>query len=756
MHDLLVIFDETGRILMVNPFVEKTLLQPFELLLTRTIHDLRPQDLQEQSIEVLDSINKGETFHYDLPFITARGEIVYVEGRVSDTMWGNQKIFFGIFRDITEKRESERIVKGIGKRDRLATKILNRLVNFADVNLDQEIVTNLKIIGEFNQAAHAFFLFCHETQTTAETFFEWSASSKNKLSESISSHEMEWLLEKATYDEPTIVTHGMGWVLHDDPAAMTSDNNNSETGKRKKSFLQAFGLPIIVVPVQLHKKARGIIGLSNLQIDLEDTLSKRDVQLLKFVGETFVIVTDNVRQRKALEESERRLSLSLQATQCAVWDLNWETKILRLAPLHRKILGISLEDEWIPERSLDQWFGLLHPADKAECKQKLEEYAKGTLDEYKIEFRVKNQVGSWVWIESSARITEYEGNSRALHIVGTHIDITQRKRNIIQLQSKGTDPAEFTNSHGIVGQSLLMQQIFDTITLASSSDANVIIYGESGTGKELVANAIHARSDRQRERLLVVNCGAISPTVVESEFFGYKKGAFTGADTDKAGYLDSAHNSTLFLDEIGELPLAMQVKLLRALEGGGYTPVGGTEVKFSNARIIAATNRNLKEMVKAGEVREDFFYRIHIIPIYLPPLRERKGDIDLLINHFLDKFNREQKQTKTIPEEVVEKMRRYNWPGNVREMQNTINRYLTLGKINLLESDSYLDPPDPTINAAIDFKNAVEEFERNLIVKALHQCKGNKSKTAELINLPRRSLHRKIDAYQIEFRAKAF
>jgi len=756
MHDLLVIFDETGRILMVNPFIEKTLQQPFELLLTRTIHDLRPPDLREQSVEALDSINRGETFHYDLPFITAAGTIVHVEGRVSDTMWGHQKLFFGIFRDITEKRESERIVKGVAKRDRLAARILNRLVNFASADLDQELVSNLKTLGRFNKAGHAFFLLCHEDQTTPETFFEWSASSQNKLTESISDHEMQWLLEKATYDEPTIVAaHEMQWLnsaKKDGPA--TPDN--PEPSKNQKSFLQAFGQPLIIVPIRIRKKARGIIGLSDLKIDLEDTLSQRDIRLLKLTGETFVIVADNVRHRKALEESRKRLALSLQATQCAVWDLNWETKVVRLGPLHRQILGVSLEEKWIPEKPLDQWLELMHPADKATCMQKLTEFVDGKFDKYKTEFRIMNQAGSWVWIESSARVIEYEGKKQELHIVGTHIDITQRKKSNIQLQSKGTGPAEDTSFHGIIGQSLPMQQIFDAITLASSSDANVIIYGESGTGKELVANAIHARSDRKRERLVAVNCGAISPTVVESEFFGYKKGAFTGANTDKAGYLDSAHNATLFLDELGELPLSMQVKLLRALDGGGYTPVGGTEVKFSNARIIAATNRNLKEMVKAGDMREDFFYRIHIIPIYLPPLRSRKGDVDLLIDHFLAKFNKERKQTKTIPEDVVEKMRRYRWPGNVREMQNTINRYLTLGEINFLESGSYLEPPDQITNTAIDFKGAVEEFERKLIIKALRQCNGNKSKAAEIMNLPRRSLHRKIDAYQIELRTEAF
>ena len=192
----------------------------------------------------------------------------------------------------------------------------------------------------------------------------------------------------------------------------------------------------------------------------------------------------------------------------------------------------------------------------------------------------------------------------------------------------------------IIGQSPLMQEMYELLLLAASSDNNVILYGESGTGKELVAKTIHDMSTRRDENFVPINCGAIPENLLESEFFGHKKGAFTGANADKSGLIDDADKGILFLDEIGEIKPNFQVKLLRAIEGGGFTPVGGSELHHPDFRIIAATNRNLAEKVKTGQMRSDFFYRVHVIPIYLPPLRDRKEDIPLLTDHFLKAYDR--------------------------------------------------------------------------------------------------------------------
>ena len=239
-----------------------------------------------------------------------------------------------------------------------------------------------------------------------------------------------------------------------------------------------------------------------------------------------------------------------------------------------------------------------------------------------------------------------------------------------------------------------MQQVYELILQAAATDVNVILYGESGTGKELVSKAIHEASDRKEQIFFPVNLGALPENLIESEFFGHKKGAFTGATLDKLGYLDLTDQGTLFLDELGEIDLNTQAKLLRALEGGGFTPVGGTTVKQSDVRIIAATNRDLLEQVREGLVREDFFYRVHVLPISLPSLRERKEDIPLLVDHFLKRYEYQEKGPP-ITGHVLESMMAYDWPGNVRELQNTLHRYVTLKRLDFLGAPLRAPAPSP-------------------------------------------------------------
>ncbi len=254
----------------------------------------------------------------------------------------------------------------------------------------------------------------------------------------------------------------------------------------------------------------------------------------------------------------------------------------------------------------------------------------------------------------------------------------------------------------IVGQSPAMQEVYNLIHEAAGSDANVLIYGESGTGKELVSRAIHDNSDRRKKEFVPVNCGAIPESLIESEFFGYRKGAFTGAHTDKIGFLEIADGGTLFLDEIGEIGPGMQVKLLRAIEGGGFTPVGSTETLKPDIRIIAATHRDLAQQVKEGRMRADFFYRINVVPIPLPPLRNRKNDIPLLIYHFLKELK--GKEAMPLPAEVMEALQGYDWPGNVRELQNVLHRYTTLKRLDFIRpsKEAAATPADPSAEPQIE------------------------------------------------------
>jgi transcriptional regulator with PAS, ATPase and Fis domain len=261
-------------------------------------------------------------------------------------------------------------------------------------------------------------------------------------------------------------------------------------------------------------------------------------------------------------------------------------------------------------------------------------------------------------------------------------------------------------------------------------------------------------SERQKRAFVPVNCGAVSESLFEREFFGHRKGAFTGAERDSCGYFGAAHRGTLFLDEIGELPLAMQVKFLRVIDSGEYTPIGETTPRTTDVRIIAATNRNLPEMVQQQKMREDFFYRIHVIVLVVPPLRDRKEDIPLLIEHFLKLYS-QNTTLPTLPGRIWEALYNYDWPGNIRQLQNTLYRYLTFGTLDFItprniaaveRADGQSSPPSP--NSTL--QDAVEHTERRVILSTLERHRWHKTLTAAALGIPRSTLRRKMKKYGLQ------
>ena len=274
---------------------------------------------------------------------------------------------------------------------------------------------------------------------------------------------------------------------------------------------------------------------------------------------------------------------------------------------------------------------------------------------------------------------------------------------------------------------------------------------------ELVARTIHDLSDRGDNAFVPVNCGAIPDNLFESEFFGYRKGAFTGAEQDHKGFLTMAHGGTLFLDEVGEIPLNMQVKLLRAIDGGGYTPLGSHQVIVPDIRVVAATNRDLQQFVATGRFRKDFYYRIHIVPISLPPLRERREDIPLLIHHFMQLFNQDG-QRQSIPENIMQAMQHYHWPGNVRELQNAVRQYLALQDVDVIAklppgaetAGADVTGGEDLMGADLGLADAVKEFEKRYIEHLLRNHQWHRSRVAELLGIDRRTLFRKIQSYNIK------
>jgi transcriptional regulator with PAS, ATPase and Fis domain len=302
----------------------------------------------------------------------------------------------------------------------------------------------------------------------------------------------------------------------------------------------------------------------------------------------------------------------------------------------------------------------------------------------------------------------------------------------------------------MIGKSHALRAVFEQIAKAAPTHANVIIHGESGTGKELAAQTIHKLSPRRHRHFVPVNCGAIPTELLESEFFGYTQGAFTGANMNKPGYLDWADGGTLFLDEIAELSTIMQVKLLRALDGCGYAPIGSQGIRKPDFRIIAATHRDLKENVRKKLMREDFYYRINVLPILLPPLRDRKDDLPLLIDHFLARFCQGQKRP-IIPADVMALLEAYHWPGNIRELQNVIQRYATLKEIGFLKTHQTVVESAPIhlpeFRFDQDLKSALEEFEKGYLLHCLKAVKWRKSKACTSLKINRKTLYKKILRY---------
>ena len=377
--------------------------------------------------------------------------------------------------------------------------------------------------------------------------------------------------------------------------------------------------------------------------------------------------------------------------------------------------------------------------------------------EYEIQSKKDNK---WYHVIQSP-ILGHNGDLQECQVI--FYDITERKKEMLNLREKEqylrtentrlrASLSERYRFGSIIGKSRPMQDVYESIISASASEAGVIINGESGTGKELVAREIHNASDRKDKSLVYVNCGAIPENLIESEFFGYRKGAFTGATKDKHGFFDIAEGGTLFLDEVGEIPLNMQVKLLRAIEGRGYMPVGSTVSKKTDVRIIAATNRDLKELVRNGSMRQDFFYRIQIIPVYLPPLRERKEDIPLLLDHFLEQY--EKKDIPPITARIMEALQGYDWPGNVRELQNTIHRFVSLKKLDFIEMDSLEtidgeDMSDIDFDDSLSLSQSMENYEKKLLEKALNKHNWHKSRASEALKIDRKTLFNKMKKYDL-------
>jgi formate hydrogenlyase transcriptional activator len=461
--------------------------------------------------------------------------------------------------------------------------------------------------------------------------------------------------------------------------------------------------------------------------------------------------------RNQLVESERRLSTLManlpgMAYRC-LFDKNWTMEFISKGC--EKLTGY-LPNE-LMKNQIVAYQNLIHEEDRKSVWKTVIEKVKQNKP-FQVKYRITTATGleKWVWEQGTAVRNE---NDEIIALEGFITDITdiknaeqeliEKEKIVRELKNKLQEETIYlqeeikltSNFEEIITKSPKFRKVLKDIEQVASTDSTVLIQGETGTGKELIARAIHNNSNRSDRLLIKVNCAALAPELIESELFGHEKGAFTGAYNKKAGRFELANKGTIFLDEIGELPLNLQVKLLRVLQEGEFDRLGGTKTITTDVRVIAATNRDLEKAVEKGDFREDLYYRLNVFPVFVPPLRERKEDIPVLIEFFVKKYaSKAGRQIKETSDKVIKSLTEYHWPGNVRELENIIERAIVLciGK-RLIYGDWI---PENKVGSGAKIPT-LEENERNHILKALEatnwRISGEKG-VAKLLGMKRTTL----------------
>ena len=464
------------------------------------------------------------------------------------------------------------------------------------------------------------------------------------------------------------------------------------------------------------------------------------------------------RAKAALRTSEERYLLALAGSTDGLWDWDLLSDTVFYSDRFREILGYSIEE--FPG-TIDSFRSRLHPEDAEAIWAAIERHLQKRIP-YKVEYRLRTKSGAYLWLLARGQaIWDTEG--KAIRISGSIQDITERKQSELNLQVALSEIKDLKeklevekaylqeeiklehNYENIIGRSDGLNYVLYKVEQIAPSDTTVLVLGETGTGKELVARAIHGLSPRKDRALVKVNCATLPSNLIESELFGHEKGAFTGAHARQLGRFEVADGTTLFLDEIGELPLELQPKLLRVIQDGEFERLGSSDTIKVDVRVIAATNRNLEKEVRQGRFREDLWYRLSIFPITVPPLRERMEDIALLVDFFVDKISKRLGTSiESIPTSVMNTLQDYQWPGNVRELENVLERAVINSSGPKLRLVDELKKPRKDL---MKMQKTLEDVERDHIVRILEQTNwkvSGKNGAAEILGLNRSTLRARI------------
>jgi formate hydrogenlyase transcriptional activator len=548
-----------------------------------------------------------------------------------------------------------------------------------------------------------------------------------------------WALQKVQCGEPFVIVTA----------------NLPPEAARDRETWRHYGIKSSLV-VPLSAGGGPVIGVLSFDaIRTERAWPEPLVTRLKLVAQVFTNALARKTADQTLRASEARLRLAAASADAGLWSLEPNTGRLWATDKARELFHIPPDEPLTFERFLT----FVRPEDRERVRQTVVRAMK-TGQAARVEYRTQRPDGDLRWIASWGHV-HAGASGEPDHLMGVSIDITDRKNAEEHLRQTLTEVQQLRDQlqqqnrylqeqvkraigyDAIVGESPLIRRVLARVGQVAPTDTVVLITGETGTGKELLAHAIHDLSRRRQKPLVTVNCAALPPTLIESELFGREKGAYTGAATRQIGRFEVAHGSTIFLDEISDLPLELQAKLLRVLESGQFERLGSTRTQVVDVRILAAANRDLLDMVQVGTFRADLFYRLNVFPINVPPLRNRREDIPLLVWQFVRHFARKMgKAIESISPETMDRLHQHDWPGNIRELRNVIERAMIVSDTRVLQIEI---PPSPPVDLAAS--GSLEEMERLHIRQVLDRTGwriSGKNGAAEQLGLPPTSLHSKL------------
>jgi formate hydrogenlyase transcriptional activator len=552
-----------------------------------------------------------------------------------------------------------------------------RFMKLPSSKVDQGIERALQEVAEFFHAHRCGLLDVCGSRKVARLTHAWYAEGVQRVAPGRNCAEgYSWTFEKLVDRKQPVAFNNLSELP-------------SDAAPDIPTYVAMGARSSLMIPLFTGEEVRHLVVLQTMAGGR--TLAKEYIPRLQLLGEILVNASDRKKADDALRESEARLSLAAASAQAALWTVEAENGHIWCTDQGRELLGFTSAEEITFERFLQ----VVHPEDGSQLREIVAQ-AFATGQEANGQFRITLPDGTVRWIAFRGR-AQYTSCGEPLQLMGCSIDISERKRaeerlgQALEEVRQLRDQLEHENIHlrqevkhlfghsHIVGQSAAIRAVLAQAKQVAPTPSTVLLLGETGTGKELFASAIHELSTRKSRVMVRMNCAAIPAPLIESELFGREKGAYTGAVSKQIGRFEMAHGSTLFLDEIGELPIDIQVKLLRVLQEKCIERLGNPRPIVADVRIIAATNKNLEKAVQEGKFREDLYYRLNVFPITIPPLRERRDDIPLLTWSFLEEFNTTLgKHVETITQATMDTLLCYSWPGNIRELRNVIERAMIL------------------------------------------------------------------------------